>query len=681
MKKLFFVFLMGQLLILSYIFNTSIYEIYELNSLGDTSLDAYIVTDFSGDKLNELYSEINKACFSDDTCQLQLIKTPVSNHNLFIYDIYHSQIDNIHQPTSISTETIFNYYPLTKEDFVDSNGVFYTDLSISQLNKISKKVGITTERYSDGEIVYSQIVEYNLLNLSILLILTLLVLFIYTFTRIKVNAIKKMLGYSKTKMINASLKEFIWMECIVLAVTIGIHFIYYLLNDNVVPRYFILLVTFSIVIVFINTILLLCTQISLRFIDINLMIKNKVYSNRLNAAVYAVKILLMLSITVSISFFMSNYTNYKTQLKNIDQFTALEGYYTSNGFNYEEDAKARRNPELIFEYGKSIKKVYDYFDEKDQLYVNNAYVLELLTPGYLEMNGLNKEDVYNSIQDNHLVVNERYVRDFMKIKDENGIEISNFHVKKPTILVPVKYKEQERTVKEIYVDEYNMLLNYNELFGVVPSSGESTKIDNLEIIYIENNQEYELLGQNFDGDKDNSTIKLKDTILMMDQGDFGSLYYYDLLNASDLYFHLEQRDELSQVLAKYGLTKIVNVGTLLTPYMDGIHFVEYMMYNAFVFTILFLVTLLFVIYISNYIDVVSNSRRYTIQYIYGYHFIKTFKTHLIVYSILLCVVVMAFFIEFNIVFYILMLLIDFIILLSLYKKNIKNNVHTIIKGG
>ncbi|MBO1625260.1 hypothetical protein [Bacillus arachidis] len=676
MKKLLFIFLIGQLFLLSYIFNKSVYDIYELNNLGDSSLDGYIVEDVSGHKLNELYEKMNSTCLSNNTCQLQLVKTPVSKHNEFIYDIYHSQEKDINKPKSISPDTVLNYHPLTKEDFVDSNGVFYTNLSLDRLNDLSKTIGITINPYHN-DIAYSQIVTYNVLNFVILFILTQLVLVIYTFTRIKVNAIKKMLGYSKFKMVQASLKDFIVMESVILVITLGVHFLYYVFVGNVVSRYFYLLLVFLVLVIAINVVMLLFTQISLRFIDINLMIKNKVYSNRLNYILYVIKILLILSITVSVSSFISNYREYKAKSRDLERYTKLEGYFTSNGFNSNEDEKARKNPKIIAEYGDAVQKMYRHFDEQEKLYVSDAYILELLKPTYLEMNGLTKEDLYTSIKDNYIVVNERYINDFMKIKNETGAKITNFHVTKPTILVPAKYKSEESKIKKMYIEQYNQLLNYNENFGIPKS--DSKNIDNVEVIYIANNQEHELLGKNMS--EDDSDMKLKDTIIMIDQGNFGSLYYYDQLSSGNVYFHLNQRDEFNQILVKHHLNKLVNVGTLLTPYMDKVHFVEFIMYNSLVFTSLFLFTLIFVICISNYVDIISNSKRYAIQYMYGYSIMKTFKLHLIVYAMLLSMIVMNIFIEFNVPFYICILVIDFIVLLYLYKKIIKNDIHKIVKGG
>lgn len=677
MKKLLLIFLIGQLLLLSYMFNQSVYQIYELNSLGDSSLKPYKTVEPSGTNLNNLYNQIRDTCLVDKECDLQLIKTPISEHNHFTYDIYHSQVESINKPKSIASNKSFKYHQLTKEDFVDGSGIFYSNIPLDTLANITDDLGIAIESYNDA-IEYSQIIKYNAINFFILLIISQLILFIYSFTRIKINTVKKVLGYSELKMIGASMKDFIYMESIILAITLSMHYIYYLNLDHVVPRYFYLLLVFLIIVILTNIIMLLFTQISLKFIDINLMIKNKVYSKRLNYGLYTIKILLILTITVSTSLLISNYKGYTDKLNNLEEYKKLENYFTSNGYNADEYTKANNNPKLLEEYGDSVKKVYDYFNESNQVYVHDvSRVIQSLSVFGLERRGLKKEDIYADIENNYIVVNERYLRDFMVINNEKGKEITDFNTGNPTILVPVKYKPRELEIKKIYTELYNDLLIYNDYYGLTNS--ESTKIDNLSIIYINDKQEFELLGKNIN--EEGSSIRLKDTIVILDQGDFGSLYYFDQLNNGGIIFHLEERNEFSKILGEFNLTKIVNVGTLLTPFMTVIYSAEFLMYNTLVFTLLFLFTLIFVIYISNYVDVTSNSKRYAIQTIYGYDLFKTFKSHIIVYIVLLSAIFVNLFIEFNTMFYILMLIIDFIMLLLLYKIIIKKNINKIVKGG
>ncbi|WP_349408507.1 hypothetical protein [Pseudalkalibacillus sp. SCS-8] len=674
MKKLLFIFLVGQLLLLSFIFNKSIYDIYELNNLGDSSLDGYFVEEYSGNELNALYEQLNSSCLNDESCNLQLIKTPVTSGNQFSYEIYHSQIDKIKQPRSISPDTHLSYHILTKEDFIDHNGVFYTDIPKQNLSELSREIGLSIRPYQE-KINYTQIISYNALNFGLLFLLSQLVLFIYTFTRIKVNAIKKMLGFSNMKMIKSTLVDFIKMEIVIVLITLTIHFCYYLAVGNVVPRYFYLLSAFLFIVVLLNILMLLMTQISLKFIDINLMIKNKVYSNRLTYSLYAIKIVLILAITVSMSAFLSNYETYKEKQKDVEQYQKLAGYFTSNGYNYDEDERARKNLDLLEQYGHAIKTIYERYDEQDRLYVNDAYILGLLSTEYLERNGLKKEDIYQSVQDNHIVVNERYLNRFMNVKNKAGERITDLNFDQPTIFVPAQYETQEDEIKQIYIEKFNHWMNYDRYFGL---SEEKRSIHDLNILYIADGQEHELLGQS---SGDEADVKLKDTIIVVDQGDFSNMYYYDLLNAGDFYVQSEQREEFSQTISAHRLDKLVNVGTLLTPYMDKVYFVEFILYNSLVFSVLFLFTLIFILYISNYVDVTSNNRRYALQYIHGYESLKSFKKQIFIVVFMISGIVLSAFMEFNIVLYLSILAVDFLVLLYLYKKIIKQDLHKLVKGG
>lgn len=675
MKKLLFIFLTGQLLLLSYIFNQSIYQIYELNNIGDSTLETYVVNDSSSEKLQKLYQLISEDCLTVGKCKLQIVKTPISENRKFVYDIFHTQIEDIKTPPSIRSENVFNYLPLTQEDFVDSNGVFYTDLSLEKLSLFERQAQIDIDSYNEM-IEYKDIIDFNLFNFVVFLVISQLILFIYTFTRIKTNAIKKVLGYTERKMVSSSLKSFILMEFIILASTYLIHFIYYWIVGDVVGRYFSLLLWFLVIVIIINVIMLLITQTSLKFIDIPTMMKNKVYSNKLNYGLYIIKILLILVITVSTSIFISDYKDYKSKVTNLSDYKKLENYFTATGFNSDEFIKVSNNTSLSEEYGKSIKSLYEYFDDQKELYVLDAEVIGSLSSFWLEMKGQSKEDVYSDLQSNYIIVNTRFLEDLMSLKNDKGILIKEFS-NEPTILVPALYKSREMEIKEIYIEKYNELLNYDEVFGFKDFIHQ--EITDLNVIYIESNQDIELLGKNLDDD--DSEIQLKNTIIMLDQGNFGNQYYYTQLNQGDMIFKLDKRQEFSQALDKFNLNKLVIAGSLLTPFTDSIHNAEFLMHNSLVFTILFLFTLIFIVYISNYVDIISNGKKYAIQYISGYEMLKIFKSNLIIYLILLSVLAIDFYWDFNALFYVFILIIDFLILQFLYTKIVKKDIHKLIKGG
>ncbi|GLC89196.1 hypothetical protein [Lysinibacillus piscis] len=669
MKKLLFIFLIGQLLLLSYIFNQSVYQIYELNNIGDSSLDMYMVNDATSEKLKKLYQIYNDNCLIDNKCKIQLVKTPVSENQKMFYEIYHSQIETIQTPASIRTNNIFHYLPLKEEDFVDSNGIFYTNLSIKEITEFGKQTQLDIQPYNNL-INYKEIITFNLFNFIVFLVISQLILFIYTFTKIKTNAIKKVLGYSGLKIIFNSFKSFFFMEISILLSTFFIHFIYYWITNNIVWRYFYFLFLFLVIVILINMMMFMFTQISLKFIDIPTMIKNKIYSNKLNYGLYTVKILLILVITVSTSIFIADYKDYKAKVAKLSEYEKLDHYFTAIGFNSDEFEKINNEKKLLKQYGDYIKNLYEHFDNLEELYVFDASdLIGSLSSFWLEMKGKSKEDIYSDWENNYIIVNKRYLEDLTTIKINNNVE--------PTILVPTVYKTKESKIKETYIEKYNNLLNYDEIYQF--DDFKPKKITNINIIYIEDHLNIELFGKNIDDD--GSKINLQNPIIILDQGNFGSQYYYTQLNQGDIIFKLRDKQDFSQALAKFHLSQLVNTGSLLTPFMTAIHNAEFFMYNSLIFTLLFLLTLIFIICISNYIDLISNSKKYVIQYIFGLGMIKIFKANIVIYIVLLSVVFIDFYWDFNILFYLSILLADFLILLTLYTLIIKRDVHKLIKGG
>lgn len=667
MKKLLMFFLLGQLLLLSFIFNQSIYAIYELNSLGDSTLTSYSSSDASGDTLNKLYDQINESCLEKKECSLQVIKTPVSEDGTIIYDIYHSDIESINKVKAISSKKVFNYYPLEKVDFVDNDGVFYSDISRERMNKIENDLGISIEPHNHL-IDYKQIITYNLLNFLILLIISQLVLFIYTFTRIKVNTVKKVLGFTPAKMVSDSLGHFLIIEFSVAIITVLVHFVYYYYINLIVFRYFLLLGIFIVIVIAINVFMLLLTQISLKYIDINLMIKNKTYSNRLNYSLYIIKIILILTITVSMSNFIKNYQDYLEKTENLEVYEKLSDYYTSIGYNAIQYEVANNNPEILERYGDSIKNLYQNFDRK-----GNLLRLDIQN-SISSATSLQMDNFHNNFDRNYIVVNRNYLE---KFDETHGINLDtvDFDSDTPLILVPDKYKNSESEIHDTYIEKYNRFLTYNSLYDLPSHNKPINKVD---ILYIKNNIEYELLGKNVTSFGE---VKVKDPVVIIDNGTFDSLYYYDQLNLGNIIFQLGDRYEFSKIIRDYGLSELVIVGTLITPFLDSIHNTEFIMYNSLVFTILFLFTLLFIIYISNYVDIASNNKKYCILYVTGHNTFSIFNSQTLLLVSLLSATIISLFIEFNIIVYVLVLVADLLTLLILYNKVIKKDTHSILKGG
>ncbi len=675
MKKFFAIFFLGQMILLAYIFNTSIYNIYELNNIVDNDAKGYIIEKPNGENLNTFYKSIYSEYLENDDYQFQIVKTPISEDEKFIYDIYSSNIKSVRELKSIDGDKVYNYYKLKDEDFIDSMGVFYTDIPSKNIYEISNELGIYVSSYSENGTSYNQVLKYNSINIITLIVLTQVIMFIYTFMSIKTNAIKKMLGYTSIKMLNYQFKRFIRLEFIIIAIVELINIFISMVTIGININYLVLLLIFCIGIAIINCILLSFTAISIRAIDINSILKNKIFSDKINFTLHFTKIILILLTTISISLFLDNYDNYRIKGESVEKYKKLSVYYTSNGFNSNENDKALSDKLLLGKYGESIKEIYKLFNNKGNIYVRDSYILELLSENSLKNRGKNKSDIIESIKENNLVLNIKYINEFSELKDEFNNPIKLVEKQKARIIVPEKYKEQESDIKTIYIDKYNKLLDYNKFYDL--ESGDIRYIDDIEVIYAKNNQVYTLLGKESIDNESN----IIDSIIIVDEGQFGSLYYYDLLSRGDIFIKLNNRDSFSQILYSYKLDKLINIGTLLTPYMYKLHNIEFVMYNSLVFTILFSLTLVFIIYISNYVDIISNRKKYSIKYILGHGTTKILNENVMITSFLLILTIFLFIFSVNISVYIAAIILDYGILVYLFKSLIKNDVAKVEKGG
>lgn len=71
---------------------------------------------------------------------------------------------------------------------------------------------------------------------------------------------------------------------------------------------------------------------------------------------------------------------------------------------------------------------------------------------------------------------------------------------------------------------------------------------------------------------------------------------------------MESREDFSSLLSEYDLEQLVTAGTLLTPYLMQLENVTFVLKTLTMFTIVFIVSLLFILYISNYVDIFVKSK-------------------------------------------------------------------------
>lgn len=142
---------------------------------------------------------------------------------------------------------------------------------------------------------------------------------------------------------------------------------------------------------------------------------------------------------------------------------------------------------------------------------------------------------------------------------------------------------------------------------------------------------------------------------------------------------MESREDFSSLLSEYDLEQLVTAGTLLTPYLMQLENVTFVLKTLTTFTIVFIVSLLFVLYISNYVDIFVNRKRYAAKEILGFSHLEYEKP---VYFLGIELIISGVLTVINYYFACLfaIILIDYIFCELLYKVYISNALYEIEKG-
>lgn len=663
MKKIYIIYLTGLMIIFSYIYTNSIYEIYGLNNIGDSSLNEYKVDYETGQDLLKVYKGL-----IEENVDFQIVKNPMSEDGKTYYDIYHTDINSVKQYVGISNN-VYRYFKMTEDEFIDSSGYFSTNLSDNQMVELSLRTAVDIKPVSKNRLSYNQIFNNNLLQFLVLGITTFTILYIYTIFRFKTNAVKKLSGFSPTKIVITNIKETLQIQGILITILVVGHSVFYLITDKFSWTYTIFLFLFLSVVSMIIILLLLLLQHFVRKTNIVAALKNKIFSNRLYMIINLIKIILILSVTILMNLVINYYQELDEVYKKYDDYKMLNSLYSSHGRNSDEYDKLLNNPQRLEEVADNVKKMY--VKNIDQAYVMFDPVRDNLDPNFLASLGISREEVMNTYERNNLILNKNYIENYTDIKMD-----WDFNKDTPTILVPEKYRDSEEDIKKYFIERYNTTLNYNTRYDI---KGKEVSIYDLQIIYINNGYNYKILSSI--PYEDEVDIELTDSIIMLDNGSFGSGFYFDMLGSSQLAFKLNDREEFKSMLIQYDLDNLYMAHNLLTPFESIFSSYEFLFDQAKLFVFLFIILLIFIIYISNYIDMIVNGRSYAARYMQGYHLLKNLRANLVMIIFMIGVSSVLYILNVNIFIYLLFILYDLASMLYLYNKLIVKDVYKVMNGG
>ena len=542
---------------------------------------------------------------------------------------------------------------MQKEDFLDSVSVFYTDLPNDAIKEIASRLSVAINNFESDSIPYSMVLELNLVNFIILFIVIQIIYCIYTSYSLKKIGIKKSMGFSTIHILKEQITDIIKYYSVVCLVLLLLLNTYYALTNRYAFSYVITSVLFFIGVLAINILCVLMTSILIKFVSLEAMIKNKTLNSGTNAVVQVIKIAFSAIIVITIISLLNQGNSFRQSQQAVLDYKYLDGYYTANGFNSSKYDYALANTNILENYSKQASEMYNH---------NHSLLCDFKTD-----DGSQTSRPYYEQQ--LAIANRNYLNDFSNIK-LNGKPLEEDKFNEPTVLVPHKYKNDEQSIKEYIKQEYFRLMNYNQFYGI---PGEERTIDKFNIVYIDD-------ASTIKANTENGFSDIADPIIIVDTGDFAGLYYLDSLNTRCLFFQMESREDFSSLLSEYGLEQLVTAGTLLTPYLMQLENVTFIIKTLTMFMIVFIVSLLFILYISNYVDIFVNRKRYAAKEILGFSHSRTLKNRYILWGIGLIISVTLTAINHYFAFIFVIIFIDYIFCELLYRTYISNALYEIEKG-
>ena len=672
MKKIYTFFLLGELILFSIIFSRSVYDIYGLSHIGDTSLNGYKVEKATADVLGKVYDSL-----MEQNAVIQIIKMPISRENSQVtnYEIYHTNVDSIFHYVSVS-DNQYQYLSLEKDDFIDGTGIFYTNIPYGKIQNIGNENGITVTKYeTESYISMKSILLANGMDFAVLFVISFGVIFIYVISRNKENAVKILLGYSKWKIVCARIKETLVIELASCGLVLIGHLVYYGTKNKLSIFYVLFLVMFLCLISCINLLMIFLTCKFVNRTNVVEAIKNKMYSPALDHTLQIVKVVLLVLVAVALSSVV-DYQNKLSESKNLlDRYIDLNDFYSSYGFNSDEYEKLMNDDTTYLETAEKVKQMYQ--QNKDSAYLMQDCVLVQMDEESEiteeEFYGMSREELFESYTANYIVVNENYLRQYISPKIISGtINDTPYN-----LLVPERYSSQESEIREYYrlVLEDKMLADsyYGKKIEV------NIREDEINIVYIQDDYSVQLLSDlQYESGMD---IEIKSPIIILDTGNFAATSYMDMLSRCELAFKLKQRDEFSDMLIGYGVDNLFSAKTMLAPFMVEISSYQFMVEQCSLFIALFIITLLFIIYISNDIHINVKSKQYGTKYELGYSNARIICMDILVSAVLGLFAVVFAVIQVNIAGYLIFVGIDLITLWILYRIRIVKQLYKIMNGG
>lgn len=654
MKHYLKLFALVEVLLFSYIFSNSIYQIYEKNNITSKNMSYYAITNSEAEKLADFYNEIVK---NIDGYQFEQVVNTVSETNNTEYELYCLPFDSFSKKQPVTSSIHFNYKELKQDDFVDSTGLFYTDIPFEKLNKIAKNSDLTVKAATQYKISYSMFFSFYALDFIVLFIVLQIVYGIYTSYNLKKIGIKKSMGFSKSRILKEQIGNVLIYLSVIEAVFLLFMSLYYALSNRLSLSFIVFILFYFIGVNLLNTICILNTSVLTKLVNIESMIKNKSVNKAMNFTAQIIKIIFVLLISVCVSRVLVQAGSYKNEQKNILNYKMLNDYYTANGFYSDKYNEVYNSKEQLKKYSANMKMLYN----ENQSLMCDSSALDLI-----KIEGIGNKLAEYEI--NKIFSNKAYVDKFGKISvDGKPVEVDSG---KYIVLVAEKYKDREDEVKECISAELYNMKNYNRNYEIIDSIDKDIDYD---MIYVDDTSSIMC-------NTSNGFEEINIGLLFIDNGESGGMLYLDMLNSGYIFFKLDSREIFKSMLVKYSLDDLVSAGTLLTPYYQRLENVEFVLKTLMIFSAVFIISLIFIIYISGYIDIIANKAIYSTKEVLGFSHFSILRNRCIIILIECLVILSLGYIYPFALWALCIVVIDYIIHETLYRMYVKRKLYENVKG-
>ncbi|MDU7302846.1 MAG: hypothetical protein E7L45_06000 [Peptoniphilus lacydonensis] len=647
MKKFIRVFIFLQICLAIYLFNISFLDMYDKNNILPNDYNKYEIADNSVENRKILFNTIRSSNYN-----LITLKSNYEYDNKSRYKIFSLKEIN-YKKKPLSQSVVYSYGVLNYNRWQDSTNTFYSNSSINELNSILKGKGIEIKEVDKDLIDYRIVIKYFAFNIILLLVNVQLVYLIYFSNTLKRNGLKMMMGFSKGKIIKEFWEEVIKIFIVNIFLIFFVYGMYLTINSKFSFKYFAFLSTYLLILILINSILIYNSTFIIKFIDIENMIKNKLYTRKYSIFLKFLKVLVMSLVLIFTNNLKNSISEIKESNKDLLRNQELGDYYTSYGLDIEADDYRLGNIEIYDGYDKNIKRLLK--NNKNYLIDTSNY------ENYLE----SKDNRFS-----FLVCNYDYFKKFVKLDREIDYDKKTLENK---ILIPQSnnYENKEQVISNL-IDSIETNKNYKALD--LKLKNEYKKIGNIETLEIPNGNIKLFL--NSSGIKNASL-----PIIYIDDGKLSGSYYINLFSRRGIYFEENNLEDFIQMLSKYKLENLLVAQNALNLFRDDIDNLQLIVKSEILFIVIFNISLIFIIIVSNYVDNEVNKIKYAIMYTLGFSHIKILRKEIFLMLISFIILITLYFVlQISLPIIVAYLLIDLLTYISFYKKVVFKNIVDVIKG-